>query len=153
MTTTTGSDGGYLFQGLNTGAYTLALDQMPIGYTAAFEVTPPVTETGQPTPTPTPNAWPESVTLGTAGVTQVSYRKYSGGTFTDSAFPYYDATHNAVEPYLNFGFVSTHKATLWTGTCNDRREKRRDLGNMVNGEFDYRDGERVPQPAAWAGGR
>ena len=135
LTTTTGIDGGYLFQGLNTGAYSLALDQTPTGYTAAFQVIQPVTETSQPSPTPTPNAWPESVTLGTAGVTQVSYHKYTGGTFTQTDFPHYDAANHPVEPYLNFGFVSTYKATLWTGTCNDRREKRRDLGNVVNGSL------------------
>ena len=111
------------------------MDQTPTGYTAAFQVTRPATETGQPAPTPEPNALPESVTLGTAGVAQVSYRKYTGETFTQTDFPRYDATNHAVEPYLNFGFASAYKATLWTGACNDRREKRRDLGTVINGSL------------------
>jgi hypothetical protein len=131
-TTTTGADGGYLFQNLDAGAYTLKLDQQPpTGYTGNFTVTPPRTETGQSTPAP--NAWPESVTLGENGVTQVTYRTSTGQTISRTDFPRYDATWARVEPYLNFGYVSAYDATLWTGVCNDRREKRRDLGSVVNG--------------------
>ena len=131
-TTTTGADGGYLFQDLDAGAYSLKLDQQPpAGYTGAFTVTPPRTETGQPAPAP--NAWPESVTLGENGVTQVTYRTAAGQTISRTDFPRYDATWARVEPYLNFGYVSAYDATLWTGACNDRREKRRDLGTVVNG--------------------
>ena len=52
---------------------------------------------------------------------------------TDETFPHYDATDQRVEPTLNFGYVLAYDASLWTGVCNDRREKRRDLGTVVNG--------------------
>jgi len=136
ITTTTGTDGQYIFPGLTAGTYSLALDQQPPpGYTASFAVTRPITDTSKPAPAPVPNAWPESVTLGAAGVTQVVYRTYTGGTFTQSDFPRYDAAYQRVEPYLNFGYVTAYQASLWTGVCNDRREKRRDLGTVVNGSL------------------
>jgi hypothetical protein len=130
---TTGADGGYLFQGLDPGDYALALDQAPTGYTGAFPVTRPITETGQSTPLPVPNAWPEAVTLGNYGVTQVVYRTHTGETITLTDFPRYDATYQRVEPHLNFGYVSAYDASLWTGVCNDRREKMLDLGIVLNG--------------------
>ena len=136
--TTTGTDGGYLFEDLDTGNYWLELDQQPpTGYTDDFSITPPATETGQPpppqAPADVPNVWPEAVMLGDEGVTQVVYRTSTHETITRTDFPRYDAAWNRVEPTLNFGFVSVHDATLWTGVCNDRLEKRRDLGTAVNG--------------------
>ena len=75
-TTPTASDGGYLFQGLAAGDYTLALGGAPTGYTDEFMLTPPLAGTGQPTPVP--NAWPESVTLNEDGVKKVVYKPYTG---------------------------------------------------------------------------
>jgi hypothetical protein len=137
-TTTTASDGGYLFEGLQVEqgqevAYTLALDQAPTGYTDGFMVTPPVAEVGQPAPTPKPNAWPETVTLDEDGVAKVVYKTYEGDEITDSDFPKYDATDHRVEPTLNFGYVSTYEAYLYTGVCNDRLGDPVDLGDVVNG--------------------
>jgi hypothetical protein len=130
--TTTGADGGYLLQDLDSGNYWPELDQQPpIGYTDNFSITPPATETGQPADSP--NVWPESVILDDEGVTQVVYRTSTHETITRTDFPRYDATDHRVEPNLNFGYVPAHAASLWTGVCNDRREKRRDLGAVVNG--------------------
>jgi hypothetical protein len=141
-TATTDGDGGYLFEGLDEGAYTLELDHAPTGYTDEFMVTPPVTETGQPTPAPTPtpvpNAWPDTVTLDTDGVKQVVYKPYTyqipKDLITDDTFPHWDATDHRVEPYLNFGFVSTYEAFLHTGDCNTPSANTPvSLGNVVNG--------------------
>lgn len=133
---TTGADGLYLFENLAAGSYSLALAQQPpVGATGAFSITVPMRETGQDGYPPTPNAWPEALTLGDAGVTQVEYREHTGGWYELTNFPRYDATGKRVEPHLNFGFVPAHSASLWTGVCNDRREWRRDLGTVANGSL------------------
>ena len=38
-----------------------------------------------------------------------------------------------MEPTLNFGYVSTYEAYLYTGVCNDRLQNMFDLGDVVNG--------------------
>lgn len=126
----TDEDGSYLFEGLDPDSYTLALDQQPpSGYTADFDVTPPAGETDAEEPPPEPNTWPVEVTVDEDGVTRIAY---SDGT-ADEDFPRYDATDERVEPELNFGYVTTYDASLWTGACADRLEKRRDLDPVVNG--------------------
>ncbi len=132
ITTTTGADGLYLFENLAADTYSLALDP-PGGVTNAFSITAPIRETGQGGYPPAPNAWPEALRLGAVGVTKVTYRQANGATYELTDFPRYDATGRRVEPHLNFGYVPAHRASLWTGLCNDRREKRRDLGTVVNG--------------------
>jgi hypothetical protein len=128
--TTTADDGSYLFEGLDAGTYALTLSQQPpAGYTADFDVTPPVEETDAEEPPPEDNIWPVEVTVDEDGVTRI---EYNDGT-ADEDFPRYDASDNRVEPQLNLGYVTTYDASLWTGVCADRLEKRRDLDPVVNG--------------------
>ena len=134
LTATTGADGLYLFENLAAGDYAIAAaSHPPTGYTAVFSITVPARETGQAAFPPAPNAWPEAVTLGLAGVDVVTYRQADGETYEATDFPRYDATGRRVEPHLNFGYVSAYSASLWTGLCNDRREQRRNLGVATNG--------------------
>ncbi len=128
--TVTADDGSYLFEGLDPDTYALTLDQQPpTGYTADFDVTPPVEEMDAPEPDHEDNIWPVEVTVDEDGVTRI---EYDDGTIDDD-FPRYDAADNRVEPELNFGYVTTYDASLWTGVCADRLEKRRDLDPVVNG--------------------
>ncbi|MBC8447964.1 MAG: hypothetical protein H8D78_09455 [Chloroflexi bacterium] len=128
--TVTADDGSYLFEGLDPDTYALTLDQQPpAGYTDDFDVTPPVEEMDAPEPATEPNIWPVEVTVDDDGVTRI---EYDDGTIDDD-FPRYDAEDSRVEPELNFGYVTTYDASLWTGVCADRLEKRRDLDPVVNG--------------------
>ncbi len=125
----TAEDGSYLFEGLDPGSYTLTTNP-PVGYTAAFDVTPPVDETDAPEPAPEPNMWPVEVSVDEDGVTRIAY---NDGT-ADEDFPRYDAEDYRVEPLLNFGYARAFDASLWTGVCADRLEKLpRDLDPVVNG--------------------
>ncbi len=136
LTTTTGSDGLYLFENLAAGDYAIAVAQHPpTGYTANFSITVPIRETGQPAFPPAPNAWPETLRLAAQGVTRVGYRQADGAAYELTNFPRYDVTGQQEEPHLNFGYVAAHNASLWTGVCNDRRELRRNLGMIANGSL------------------
>lgn len=134
--TQTLTDGAYIFAGLTPGTYDVALDPAtPPDATAAFDVTPPVADVDAVTPDPEPNAWPVQVTVDEVGITGMVREDYDGNTASVPDLPAYDAEDRRIAnaPLVNFGYVSDYDATLWTGTCTDLLEKRRDLGQVRNG--------------------
>ena len=134
--TQTLTDGAYIFAGLMPGKYALALaPATPSGTTATFDVTPPLTTTNALVANSQPNAWPVQVTVDASGITGLEREDYDGYAQTVAGLPYYNAADQRVEPRLNFGFVSVYDASLWTGVCTERLEKRRELGQMVNGSL------------------
>jgi hypothetical protein len=138
LTATTDATGAYLFQGVAAGTYDLALTTAPTGYTAAFTVTPPVTQTLPITATvyTMANAVPASVTLTAEGVSDIGPAAYKRMALpAPYTLPSYSATGERIEPLLNFGFVPAYDVSLWTGLCTDRLVKQRDLGQAVNGKL------------------
>ena len=134
--TQTEADGAYLFTALTPGEYTLALEPSTLpDATAAFDVTPPLTDTAAPPPPPQRNAWPVQVTVDAVGITALEHEDYTGHTFAVPDLPYYDAAGRRGEPLLNFGYVSAYESALWTGTCTDLRTHRRDLSQVRNGQM------------------
>lgn len=132
--TQTLTDGAYIFTGLTPGDYDIALDPAtPPDATAAFDVTSPVTDVNAPVPDPQPNAWPVQVTVDALGITGMAREDATGYTFYVPDLPAYDAEDRRLEPMVNFGYVSAYNAALWTGTCTDLLEQRRDLGQVRNG--------------------
>ena len=132
--TQTLTDGAYVFAGLTPGDYDITLaPATPPDATATFDVTPPITDVNALAPDPQPNAWPVQVTLDAEGITGLQRQDYDGHIETVPDLPYYDAEDQRVEPLLNFGYVSAYDASLWTGTCTDLLEQRRDLGQVRNG--------------------
>lgn len=136
ITATTDAAGAYVFDSVAAGTYDLALAAAPAGYTAAFTVTPPPTQTLPITATPytMANALPVSVTVTAAGVDDIGPAAYRRMTLPPPyTLPMYDETGGRITPLLNFGFVPVHDVSLWTGLCTDRLVKQRDLGQAVNG--------------------
>jgi hypothetical protein len=138
--TQTLTDGAYLFAGLTPGTYDIALDPAtpngaPPDATAAFAVTPPVADVDETVILPEPNAWPVQVTVDDVGITALTREDTTGATTTVPDLPAYDAEDRRLEnaPLLNFGYVSDYDAALWTGTCTDLLEQRRDVGQVRNG--------------------
>ncbi|NOZ72203.1 MAG: hypothetical protein GXP38_09860 [Chloroflexi bacterium] len=128
MSRQTADDGLYVFEGLSTGQQTIALAVAPAGYTTDFPVMLPQTTTI------TSNAVPTSVTVAANGLSALQPEAYRRQVlYSPYTLPQYDADDNRVEPLLNFGMVPIFDASLWTGQCNDRWEKRKDLDAMVNG--------------------
>jgi hypothetical protein len=86
------------------------------------------------TTTLTSNAVPTSVVIGTDGIDGVEPEAYRRQVLASPyALPQFDADDLRVEPLLNFGYVPIYDASLWTGQCSDRWEKRKDLDPVVNG--------------------
>jgi hypothetical protein len=154
LTQTTAADGAYLFQGLAAADYTVIAPTAPAGYTSAFTVTLPVTQTLPLTATlPTaPNAFPQTVSVDAQGVTALGPAAYRQQVLpAPYALPYYDANGNRVEPLLNFGYVPVYDASVWSGTCSDRRARQADLGQVINGSLSSRVAAASLNPQPWPG--
>lgn len=98
-------------------------------------MTSPITDVNETPPDPQPNAWPVQVTVDAVGITGMTREDITGATATVPDLPAYNAEDQRVAnaPLVNFGYVSDYDAALWTGTCTDLLEQRRDLGQVRNG--------------------